>query len=158
MDYENAENDIVNQLKAKLTDDIDSDVTIIAIPEDEREILPDTFKRQIIVAFASEEAQGDNNLSIVQQDTSITFSLLIQGKRLKGLKGLYALAAKIKLAIIGFKPTDCQPLSYGSFKFLKMENGIFEYMIDLKTVGIVVEDATELTGPPFKYATFIPAP
>ena len=156
MNIETTEDDIVTRLQVKLS--AETDVTVLAIPEDDVEIQPDFGKRKIIVAFASEEAQPDGNTSVVAQDTDITFSVLLQGKLLRGDTGLYNLAAKVKLALVGFRPTDCQQLTYSSFKFVRNDKKIFEYLLDFKTVGVVVEDTEEASGPPFVDVTYIDPP
>lgn len=140
MDFEQVENDIVNRLKVSITDD---DLNIIPIPEIEQEILPAFGKRQIIVAFSSEDSDPDQGLSFVQQETTITFSILLQGKLLRGDKGLYKLAERVKNSLMGFYPTDCQSLTYANHKFVKNDNKVFEYILDFKTIGVRVADTSE---------------
>jgi hypothetical protein len=130
MDFGAIEQEIVDHLKAKLSM---INLSIIAIPEDEVEVLPPPGKSQIIVAFSSEDSESGTNLSYDVQDTSIVFSILIQGKRLRGSDGLYSLAEAIKSKMIGFVPSDCRSMSYSSHKFVKNDKKIFEYVLDFKT-------------------------
>ena len=146
MDFETAEDDIVTQLQLKITD---PNINIIPIPEEETEILPAFGKRQIIVAFASEETDPDENTSVIIQNAHVTFSVLLQGKKLRGDTGLYPLAKLVKIALTGFIPTDCRELTYVSHRFVKNDKKVFEYVIDFKTQVTYVQDVDEATGPPF---------
>ena len=140
MDFEVVENEIVACLVEKVADD---NVNIIAIPETESEILPPAGKRQIIVAFAAEDADPDSNMSFVQQDTSLTFTVLLQGKLLRGDKGLYKLAEMVKQALQGFVPTDGREMTYNSHKFIKNDKNVFEYALDFKTESTILADTAE---------------
>lgn len=155
MNFETVENDIVTKLGTIITD---PNITIIPVPEEDTEILPGYGKRQIIVAFASEEADADENTSVVIQNTHITFSLLLQGKKLRGDSGLYPLAEVVKATLAGFKPTDCRELTYAAHRFLKNDKKVFEYVLDFKTQCTRVQDITEETAPPFVDAVFIEQP
>lgn len=140
MDFGAIEQEIVDHLKAKLPNDR---LSIIAIPEDEVEILPPPGKSQIIVAFSGEDSEPGSNLSFDAQDTSIVFSILLQGKRLRGVGGLYSLAELIKSKMLGFVPSDCRSMSYSSHKFVKNDKKIFEYVLDFKTETTRVSNVEE---------------
>jgi hypothetical protein len=152
MDFEIVENDIVARLQAKIVQD---NLTIIPIPEDETEILPVFGQRQIIVAFANEEADADENTSIVTQNTHNTFSVLLQGKKLRGVTGLYPLAELVKAALIGFKPTDCRELIYSNHRFVKNDKKVFEYVLDFKTEGTRVQVVDDESFPPLVDVNYI---
>jgi len=156
MDFGAIEQQITDHLLTKITD---ADVDIIPVPEEDTEVAPRFAKRKIIVAFASEEAEPDENINTVVQDVNITFAVLLQGKLLRGEKGLYPLAERVKKALIGFTPDDCLKLTYSAHKFVKNENKIFEYVLDFKTISTRVEDIDDETSPnAFKQADFIPIP
>src|SRR4051794_15507567 len=106
MDFGQIELEIVGHLQSKMADDR---LSIIPIPENDIEVLAPAGKRQIIVAFASEEANPDNNLSIIPQHSVLTFSILLQGKLLRGVTGLYGLAESVKKCLMGYCPLDCAP-------------------------------------------------
>lgn len=156
MDFGAIETQISDYLNTKI---VDANINIIPIPEDDVEIQPGFGKRQIIVAFSSEEADPDENTSVVLQDVTITFSILLQGKLLRGETGLYPLAENVKKALIGFIPTDCRKLTYSNHRFVKNDKKIFEYVLDFKTISTRVEDVSDETSNNlFKGATFIPIP
>lgn len=156
MDFGAIEIEIAAFLNTKI---VAADIEIIPIPEEDVEIKPAYGKRKVIVAFASEEADPDENTSVVSQDVNITFSILLQGKLLRGDAGVYPLAEAVKLALTGFTPTDCRKLTYSSHRFVKNENKIFEYVLDFKTISTRVEDADDETSNVlFKSATYIPIP
>jgi hypothetical protein len=152
MDFGAIEQEIVDHLRAKITD---QSLSIIVIPEDEVEILPPAGKSQIIVAFSGEDSESGSNLSYDVQDTSIVFSLLLQGKRLRGNGGLYPLAETVKSKMIGFTPSDCRTMSYSSHKFVKNDKKIFEYVLDFKTetTRVSTVEEPEVNGQ-FKEVTY----
>ena len=153
MDFGATEEEIADFLQTKI---VDSDVNIIPIPETDTDVEPKYGKRQIIVAFASETADEDENTSVVSQDVNITFSVLLQGKKLRGPDGLYPLAEQVKNSLTGFTPSDCRKLTYSSHRFVKNDNKIFEYVLDFKTISTRVECVNEETSPyVFKQATYI---
>lgn len=140
MDYGIVETEIAEYLIGVIND---GTINIIPIPEVDGEILPPAGKRQIVVAFAMEDADPDNNVSFVQQDTSITFTILLQGKLLRGEKGLYKLAEQIKQALAGFVPTDGREMTFSSHKFIKNDKNVFEYALDFKTETTRIADTSE---------------
>lgn len=153
MDFGTAEIEITTYLAGKI---IDPNVTVVPIPEVETEIKPGFGKKNVIVAFASEEADPDENLGPVVQNTGITFSILLQGKLLRGSDGLYKLAEDIKKFLTGFKPTDLRELTYVNHRFVANEDKVFKYVLDFKTQGVRVQDITEdTTGPAFKDVQYI---
>lgn len=156
MDFGSIEEQIAGQLITVINDET---INIIPVPEDEQEILPSFGKRQIIVAFSSEDADADENTSVVIQNTHVTFAVLLQGKKLRGDTGLYELAEAVKLALTGFIPTDCRELTYDSHKFVKNEKKVFEYLLNFKTQGTRVQNISEDTvgAGAFQGATYIPA-
>lgn len=140
MDFGVVETDIAEYLASAIADD---SINIIPIPETEVEILPPPGKRQIIVAFAMEDADPDSNVSYVQQDTSITFTVLLQGKLLRGDTGLYKLAEVVKGLLQGYVPVDGREMTYSSHKFIKNEKNIFEYALDFKTETTRIANTSE---------------
>lgn len=140
MDFGVVEVEIAEYLIEKIND---NSVNIIPIPEKEGEILPPPGKRQIIVAFAMEDSDPNNNVSFIQQDSNVTFTILLQGKLLRGETGLYKLAERVKSALQGFTPTDGREMSFINHKFIKNEKGVFEYALDFKTETTRVADKME---------------
>lgn len=155
MDFGAIEDQIVAYLQSKITD---PNVTIKAIPEVEEQINPKYGERQIIVAFSNEDANDAQTLSPVVQDVMVVFTMIVQGKLLRGDTGVYKLAELVKQYMIGFTPDDCQKMTYGGHKFFKNEKGIFEYTVDFKTESVRTEDVPDEVAPPFKDVTFIDVP
>jgi hypothetical protein len=153
MDFGAIEIEIATYLATKIIED---DLVIAPIPEDETEIKPDYGKRNVFVAFAEESPDADGNLGPVEQNTDITFSCLLQGKKIRGANGLHNLAEKVKDTLTGFRPTDCRQLTYAGHKFVNNEAKIFEYVVNFKTQGTRVQIISEEeSGPNFKKATYI---
>ncbi len=151
MDIQQTEDDIIERLTAKLTDNIDSDVEIIPLPDADTELLPKFGKRRLIVAYNGDEAMPDSNISAVQQDLDTTFAIGFFGKVTRGEKGIYALKRKVENALIGFAPTGCQKLTYNSFKFIENRDKVFNYLLLIKTISVLIEmPDDEPTYPAFK--------
>jgi hypothetical protein len=156
MDFGEIEIEISEYLAIKI---LETDVVFAPIPEEETEVRPGYGKRNAFVAFALEDADADTNMGPVEQNTDITFSVLLQGKLLRGATGLYKLAEQVKDVLNGYRPANCRELIYSSHKFVRNDNKIFEYIVNFKTQGTRVQDITEdTTGPEFKDATYIYSP
>ncbi len=154
IDFGAIEVQIATHLQTKITD---NDVDIVAVPEEDTQIAPAFGKRKIIVAFASEDAEPDENIGPVVQDVTITFSVLLLGKLLRGEKGLYPLAEAVKKTLTGFVPNDCRKLTYAGHKFVKNEEKVFQYVLDFKTISTRVEDTEDETSEDlFQSAVFNP--
>ena len=147
MNFEEAELEISEFLSGKINE---QNVEVVPLPEVEKDFEKAWGKLKVIVAFASEDADVNSfTTSGVYQDVTITFSILIQGKSLRGPNGLYQLAEKIKRVLVGYQPKDGDAMTYGGHKFLDRNNGVFEYGLDFKTRSVRMQNFEEETGPPF---------
>jgi hypothetical protein len=119
-------------------------VEVNPLPENDADFEKIFGKEVIIVAFSDEEPDmSQKALSMVLQDTEITFAFLIQSKSLRGAHdklGVYALHRLIKKFIVGYEPTPGLAFRYSGFKMQDKVNDIFNYAVYFKTKGFVAQD------------------
>lgn len=137
MDIEIAESEIVAHLITKITG---VNLLIIPLPETEDGFVVPFGKVQIIVAFTSEEPTSTRSISAVAQDVTQTFSILIQAKKLRGERGVYAFAKLVKKFMSGFALSHGNPMVYSGQKFVNNDRDIFEHVIEYKTTGMVIQE------------------
>lgn len=147
MDFEQAEQEISQFLADRINE---SNVEVVPLPEVESEFEKTFGKLKVIVAFSAEESeQSSFSVDGIDQEVTITFTVLVQGKLLRGDRGVYQLAQKISRLLVGFRPTDGDRMIYAGSKFIGRDNGVFQYGVDFKTRSILMSERDEETGPPF---------
>lgn len=152
MDFGNIEIEISEFLNLKITD---VNTVIVPIGENDGDYDLPFGKRKAVIAFANEEPDPmSTGVGIIVQNTMVVFSVLLQSKTLRGDKGIYGLSAEIKKYLIGYRPTNGDPFLYAGMRFEQKVKNTFEYSVDFKTKGMVVEQIEEETGPLLKKVTF----
>jgi hypothetical protein len=141
MDFGQLELTIAAFLKAQINN---PRVDVNPLPETEAEFEKIFGKETIIVAFSDEEPnQSQKSISMVFQETEVTFAFLIQTKSLRGGSGklgVYALHRLIKKHMIGYELFPGTGFRYAGFKMQEKVNDIFSYAVYFKVKGTAIQD------------------
>lgn len=153
MDFGLVEIEIVDLLNTKITD---PDVEVVALGENDADYTRPFGKSTATVAFSTEEpSPTSSSLDIVNQETTVIFSVLIQSRNIRGEKGIYYVANLVKKYLIGYQPQDGDAFKYAGMRFeQKVKNG-FEYSLDFRTRGMAIQEVIEEAGPQFKQVTYL---
>lgn len=160
MDIGAIEIEIVEFLQSMLNDPehgiVDENTFVEPLPETEIEFEKAFGKRKIFVGFNEETpSPALKSIGMVNQETSYTFSFLIQSNLLRGEKGIYQLAEFLKACMQGYRPSHSDPFIYAGFRFVQKVKNVFEYSLDFTTRGIVTQTQfkSEIIGGNFQHLT-----
>lgn len=152
MFFEQFENDIKNRLVAKVGTGIDVEV----LPEKQSDFATPFSKTKVSVCYKMSDYEKPKSTHHVVQQEDMQAELVIQGRNLRGVNGVYDAFNKVRLAIIGFKPTHCG-LIYGvSFKFEERTEGIWTYVFTIAARSEMVMLADNVVEPGITEITHTP--
>lgn len=138
MNYELAENEIATKLLSNL--DISTYCDVIPLPDDVSEYRIPTIKGLITVVFISEKFESNQSVGQVSQHSTATFSISIQARRLRGVKGVYAISEMVKKSLVGFRPSDCGALVLGDHDFAGYQNDVWEHTLSFACRTLRTQD------------------
>lgn len=145
MNYELVEQQIADRLTTKLG--INFEVAVL--PETEEEYKVAFGKSRATVSYKASDFATEDRASkaasrglgaFVTQEEHVIFEITLQSKKLRGAVGLYAMLEKVKRALVGYTPTDCQKMQILKFGFIERIENIFTYHMLMSTTTTVVEE------------------
>ena len=140
------EDDIVTQLQSAISVDV---ADVIPLPQDDGSNSRPSKKAQIIVAYDNSEYKEALSTLPMAQEEWIEFVVTIRSRTLRGDTGIYTMFAAVKLALIGFVPTNCEvPISGKWFGFPDVGtkgriDEVWTYEFHLRTKSTLIQDMVE---------------
>lgn len=155
MNYETLQSDIAARLAEINTNPSAPVADVQVLPEAESLYKRAAHDRPLITIFytGSEYGKGNsdyNSISIdmANQEESIGFQVNIEGKKLYGATGVYAMLNVVQLLLLGFEPTDCEKVHFkrSALQRDEKDNTLFIFVLECIVKATVVEDVPATTG------------
>lgn len=127
MNYEAVELELVSRLEAST--DLSAIADIVVLPEDIGKYKIPVVNGLVTIIFMGETFDKNQSVGQISQHSTVTFNISIQSRRLRGVKGVYAISEQVKQSLIGFIPTDCGMISLGDFDYVNYQNDVWEYSL-----------------------------
>jgi len=138
MNYEIAESEIVDRLKTSAALLTIADVFVL--PDNLAAYKTPKEKGLVTVAFLGEKYDDNQSIGQVSQHSTVTFNVAIQARLMRGVKGVYAISELVKLALIGFSPSDCGVLSLAAHEFAGYQNDVWEHSVTFSCRSLRTQD------------------
>lgn len=108
-------------------------------------------KACVAVEFLDCNFGPDKGLGLVAQDETLKFRLYFEARKMRGVDGLYAMVDHVKKFLVGYKPTDCDPITLAAYGKLQFEPSVWMPYLDIQTQTMNVQtvDSSEVLGGPF---------
>jgi hypothetical protein len=143
MDYQQAEQDIIDRLIPFKTAGID----IQPLPENQAAFKQPFEKAKITVAYKGSKWKYPASTSEMSQDEEVMFEFSIQSRTLRGNIGIYFVKALTIKALVGFAPTDCDKMyckeSGMTQASVALDDGVWTYTLIMCCRNVSVEDFEE---------------
>lgn len=127
MNIEQIENEILDCLRG------DADLNAICepklLPDDLEEYSTPMRKSLATIVFSGEKFERNQSVSEISQHLALSFTISVQSRLLRGDNGVYAVAEKVKSILLGFRPSDCGPMTLDEHKFSGYQNAVWEHLI-----------------------------
>jgi len=147
MNYEVGENEIVTRLNAHFVAIGKADKFIAALmPETEAEATEyeQNFpKTCVAVQYLDSDYQRPSSLGIVKQDEVVTFRLLFEGRKKRGVDGVTKMIVETKLSLIGFRLSDADQLFVSGNGNQQFSEGVWVPYLDFQCKTVNVQAFTE---------------
>jgi hypothetical protein len=149
MNYESLQTDIAARLAQINTNPSAPIADVQALPEAESNYKRAAHDRPLITIFytGSEYGKGNsdyNSISIdmVNQEETIGFQVNIEGKKLYGSTGVYAILNVVQSLLLGFSPDDCEKIHFKRSMLQRDEkdNTLFIFVLECIVKATIVED------------------
>lgn len=145
MNYEAIENDIISRLQARIDPTV---VDIELLPETESELTRPVSKNRVTVAYRYSDfpqtmqkslSEIRSTSSIVQNEI-VCLEVVLRSRKLRGASGLYDLIEKVRKAILGFSPLNCDKIFITKYGFTEFSDSTWMHTLEIGCVSLLVED------------------
>ncbi|WGE52379.1 Gp37 family protein [Actinobacillus equuli] len=103
----------------------------------------------ILIGYAGSKFESLNSVDIIQQRRAVHIALTVIARSQHNDYGALDLLDKIRLAIVGFKPTNCTACHLVNEEFAGEDQGLWQYQLIVKTETWQVEDKQAADLPKF---------
>lgn len=139
MFFEQLEKDIQQRLKDK----VGTGIEVELLPEREADFRRPFQAGRLSVCYKQSDFDKPLSTAQISQDEDQTFEVVIQARALRGLHGIYDLANRTRIALVGYIPTNARRVSAVSFKFEAKEENLWVYVFTFTTKSTIVEVAED---------------
>lgn len=175
MRYDTIQTAVVNRIKAKLDlvfppipqppapDHLQ--YKVISQPESQSEFPISYHTPHIIVAVTGANHKSPDTTDIVAQEETVNFAIHIRGASLYGqaatanepqIVGVHALVERVRRALLGFRPVDCDKMYLLNFEILQdLEHGVFAGVMNFSAVRWVVEEEEPANDPALQILDYL---
>lgn len=138
----------------KRIEDKTEEFSIELFPDDlEHYNLTDEFGA-VLVQYAGSKFESIDSVDIIQQRRVVTVALTVIARNQHNDLGALAMLDAIRLAIVGFKPTNCTACSLLSESFEGEDAGLWQYQLLVQTETWQIEESEPKDLTKFTYATY----
>lgn len=150
MNYETLQTDIAARLAQINTNPSAPIADVQALPEAESNYKRAAHDRPLITIFytGSDYGKGNSDFNsistdVVTQEESIGFQVNVEGKKLYGATGVYAILNVVQSLLLGFEPTNCDKIHFkrSALQRDEKDNTLFIFVLECIVKGYAVEDA-----------------
>lgn len=155
MNYETLQTDIAARLATINTNPAAPVADVMALPEAESNYKRAAHDRPLVTIFytGSEYGKGNSDFNsmatdVVEQEETIGFQVNVEGKKLYGSTGLYAILNVVQSLLLGFEPTNCDKIHFkrSALQRDEKDNTLFIFVLECIVKGYAVEDVPATTG------------
>lgn len=155
MNYETLQTDIAARLAEINTNPAAPVADVMALPEAESNYKRAAHDRPLVTIFytGSEYGKGNSDfnsmdIEAVAQEETIGFQVNVEGKKLYGATGLYAILNVVQSLLLGFEPTNCDKIHFkrSALQRDEKDNTLFIVVLECIVKGYAVEDVPATTG------------
>ena len=133
MRYDILQTAVTSQLQTAISGAFGAGVLeVVPMPDTEAEYRKPFLKPRLTVIFTGAKFGTRTGTDPVRQLETLTFQVNIQAKRLYGNEGIYPIIEATRLALLGFRPGDCQPMTLSEVQPLSHDLGTYEYALSFE--------------------------
>ena len=129
---------ILESIRARLLDKIDR-YAVELFPDDLANYHLKDEDGAILIQYAGSKFALTDSTSLIQQQRDVYISLTILSRSQHDDHGALEILDKVRLAIVGFRPTNCEACALESEQFEGEEAGVWMYQLMVKTETWQVE-------------------
>ncbi|MDD7568295.1 MAG: Gp37 family protein [[Actinobacillus] rossii] len=108
----------------------------------------------VLVQYAGSKFETLDSVDIVQQRRAVHIALTVIARSQHDDSGALDILDKVRLAIVGFKPTNCTACHLVSEEFAGEEDGLWQYQLIIRTETWQVEQTQTPDLPKFVTALY----
>lgn len=94
----------------------------------------------VLVQYAGSKFESLDSTDIIQQRRKVLVALTVIARSQHDDTGALEMLDQLRLAIVGFRPTNCTACSLVSEEFAGEDNGLWQYQLIIQTETWQVED------------------
>lgn len=136
------------EIKSRLATKLGSAIECEVVPEKTID-----FKRSIglkpivTVSYSGATYTTPKSTQEISQPSEEVFEIWIRAKLLRGTNGIYDLNERIRVALVGFRPSSCNKMYLKEFKLESFEENLWTYSLKIGCSSMIIEDFSEEEGP-----------
>lgn len=108
----------------------------------------------VLVQYAGSKFESLDSTDIIQQRRKVLVALTVIARSQHDDTGALEMLDQLRLAIVGFKPTNCTACSLVNEEFAGEDNGLWQYQLIIQTETWQVEDRQPQDLPTFTAARY----
>lgn len=108
----------------------------------------------VLVQYAGSRFESLDSTDIIQQRRKVLVALTVIARSQHDDTGALEMLDQLRLAIVGFRPTNCTACSLISEEFAGEDNGLWQYQLIIQTETWQVEDRVPQNLPKFTAARY----
>lgn len=102
----------------------------------------------VLVQYAGSKFESLDSTDIIQQRRKVLVALTVIARSQHDDTGALEMLDQLRLAVVGFKPTNCTPCHLISEEFAGEDNGLWQYQLIVQTETWQVEDRQAIISAP----------
>lgn len=147
---------ILTSVQERLLEQLDR-FTVELFPDDLKNYYVRDEYGTILVQYAGSKFESQGSTDLVHQRRYVHIALTVIARSQHDDSGALDVLDKVRLAIVGFRPTNCEPCTLISEEFAGEDEGLWQYQLIVQTSTWQVEqrepqDLTKFTTALLRYA------
>lgn len=108
----------------------------------------------VLVQYAGSKFESIDSTDIIQQRRKVLVALTVIARSQHDDTGALEMLDQLRLAVVGFRPTNCTACHLISEEFAGEDNGLWQYQLIIQTETWQVEDSQSQDLPKFTAALY----
>lgn len=109
----------------------------------------------VLLGYPGSRHQGPRPLGMVAQERAVRFGCTLVARQIWGSLGAVALLDRLRAALVGWAPPDCDGIYALDDKFLTEDAGVWWYASDFEAQTMTIEDREPDSGPRLIHTTLL---